>query len=60
MAYPILYNEPSSLYENLAGSRYSSSMDTTYMGEGGDDVNAADPYEEIGQDPDDFRDFEDF
>ncbi|MEY8292372.1 DUF975 family protein [Carnobacteriaceae bacterium 52-44] len=46
-------------YENLAGTRYSSSMDTAQMGER-DNINPVDPYEEVGQDPDDFRDFEDF
>lgn len=46
-------------YENLVGTRNSSSRDTTSMGER-DNINPMNPYEEVGQDPDDFRDFEDF
>ncbi|HIZ70486.1 MAG TPA: DUF975 family protein [Candidatus Atopostipes pullistercoris] len=52
MAYTIFY-------ENIAGSSYISDTDEeqtknkVYR-------ETTDPYEEIGQDPDDFRDFEDF
>lgn len=52
MAYTIFY-------ENIAGSIYISSADEEPI----TDRNYRDtsnPYEEVGQDPDDFRDFEDF
>jgi len=46
-------------YENIAGSMYMSSADEEQTR----DKNyrePSDPYEEVGQNPDDFRDFEDF
>lgn len=46
-------------YENIAGNRYLSDMNEKQAQEN-NNQKSRDPYEEIGQDPDDFRDFEDF
>lgn len=46
-------------YENIAGSRYLSSEDAEQT-QKDRYQKTRDPYEEVGQDPDDFRDFDDF